>query len=68
MNNDEGKTVVVILTLVKVQNDTPNKPIGIHWQVTTLRSLRSAPHSRRKDLKQRRWVANTNEAKRSSRS
>ena len=30
MNNDEGKTVVVILTLVKVQNATPNKPVGIH--------------------------------------
>ena len=66
MNNDEGKTVVVILTLVKVQNDTPNKPVGIHWQVTTLKSLRSAPHSRRKDLRQRRRVADTNEAEGSS--
>ena len=68
MHTDEGKTVIIILTRVKVQNDTPNKPVEIHWQVTTLRSLRSAPHSRQEDLRQRRWVVDTNEAEGSRRS
>jgi len=56
-----------MLTLVKVQSDISNKPVGIRWQVTTLRSLRSAPHSRQEDFRPRRKVVDTKKAERSRR-